>query len=96
MTSKRKKKIIDDAKWIFDIRSKKNTEEIEVINAYNPATGKTIDYNKIIQTGWFMAQNEHDLKETLNWCFNGDPEKCLLLWGISSNNYATGTAYICD
>lgn len=96
MASKSKRRKAENAKWTFEIRSAKGTQEIEVLNARKTNTGETMEYDEVTTKGWATAQNQTDLRETLNWCFNGDPEKFVVLWGLNTNDYSYGTAYVTD
>ena len=96
MASKRNKRKAEKAKWVFEIRSAKGTQEIEVLNAHKYETGETIEYDEVVKKGWATAQNKDDLKQTLSWCFNGDPDKFVILWGLQANKYTYGKAYVCE
>lgn len=95
MTRKQTRK--QEAKWIFEAMSKKGEKKLVLIDAYCTRTKQHKPIEEIQQTGYWSFQDLDDMKETLNWCFNGDPKKYCFKWtGQDSNGNSFATAEVYD
>ena len=89
-------KILYKAKLIVKIESNRDTKSIQTTSVYDNREQAYWTKERIIERGITNFMNLDDLKETLNWCLNGDSSKYQFTWGKSLGKISEGVAYIFD
>lgn len=85
-----------EPKIIISIISHKGTQEITATQMHNARTGETVPIGEDMG-GCKYFSDAADMKETLNWCFDGDPEAYHVNWEMIDNaGTSHGKAYIYD
>ena len=91
-----RKKSAENAKFLVEIFSPKSSKFCETRSILDLRINSYWDPEEILERGVRSFNDLQDLKDTLNWNLNGDPEKYRFQWGQSGKYGATGYAYIFD
>lgn len=90
------KKSLNKAKFFVHLVYNKAEGFIATLQVYDNRTKEYWPLEEIENRGIRQFMDEDDLKETLNWCMNGDSSKYCLKWELSNPYQAYGKAYIFD
>lgn len=82
------------AKLIVTVLSDRKTKQIKTISVHDNRTGEDWTEGHITERGIWGFTDTADLKTTLNWSLNGDPDRYCLQWGQSGKADTVGYAYI--
>ena len=91
-----RKKSVGNAKFLVEIFSPKSSNFCETRSVLDLRINSYWDPEQILERGVKNFNDLQDLKATLNWNLNGDPEKYQFQWGQSGRNGTTGYAYVFD
>lgn len=92
----KKNEIIKNAVYVFNIYSKRGTEEIEIQTALDNRTGKIRTSETINRYSWRIDnnyENMEELKEDICWNLNQDPDDFLVIWEL--NGYGKIYTHTC-
>ena len=90
-----KRENLDKAKIIITVESVKGENIIRALTLYDNRIQKYRN-NYLSERNAEYFLDMEDMKQTLNWNFNGDDSKYYFKWGQTVNGYSTGVAYIFD
>ena len=86
----------EKAKLIFTVISDKKTHSIRTQSVFDNRTQEEWTDEHIDSRGVRDFIDTADMKETINWCVDGDEDKYRLKWGQSCKTDTTGYAYVFD
>lgn len=90
-----RKKYKEDPMWVFDVYSKKETREIEVQNGTPMSKERCTKGREKCVVG-HKYKDQAELKQDLNWIFNGDSNKYCLEWVMQNSTgdwYGVASVY---
>ncbi|MCQ4774957.1 hypothetical protein NE634_14660 [Lacrimispora saccharolytica] len=82
------------AKLVVTVLSNRKTKRIRTISVHDNRTDRDWTDAQITERGIWKFIDTADLKATLNWNLNGDPDRYCLQWGQSGKTDTVGYAYI--
>lgn len=82
------------AKLVVTILSNRKTRQLRTISIHDNRTNEDWTDAQITERGIWKFIDTADLKATLNWNLNGDPDRHCLQWGQSGKTDTVGYAYI--
>ena len=82
------------AKLIVTVLSDRKIKQIKTISAHDNRTGEDWTEEHITERGIWTFRDIADLKATLNWNLNGDPDRYCQQWGQSGKTDTVGYAYV--
>lgn len=82
----------DAPKYLLTVRSERGSKELRAVTITD---GAGVPRDDLITARGLVTFNDlADLKDTANWCLNGDHEKYNFIWTISTKRASEGTARI--
>lgn len=91
-----RRKTISNAKLVVTVRSNKCENELKTISIFDNRKDRNLTDEEITERNVNFFLDLQDLKQTLNWNFNGDDSKYQFQWGQTGKNDSEGRAYIFD
>lgn len=91
-----RKKSIENAKFLVEIFSPKNSKFCETRSILDLRVNSYWDPEQIRERGVKNFNDLQDLRDTLNWNLNGDSAKYQFRWGQSRKSGSAGYAYVFD
>lgn len=91
-----RKKSAENAKFLVEIFSPKNSKTCETRSILDLRVNSYWDPAEILERGVKNFNDLQDLRDTLNWNLNGDSAKYRFRWGQSGKSGAAGYAYVFD
>ena len=82
------------SKLVVTVLSNRKTKRIRTISVHDNRTDRDWTDAQITERGIWKFIDTADLKATLNWNLNGDPDRYCLQWGQSGKIDTVGYAYI--
>ena len=82
------------AKLVVTVLSNRKTRQLRTISIHDNRTDRNWTEGQITERGIWKFTDTADLKTTLNWNLNGDPDRYCLQWGQSGRTDTVGYAYI--